>query len=738
MTAIARWCFGHRWLVLAAWIVATLASLAIASSVGSEYTGDLRIPHTDSFAASALLHRTEPKRPSDTEQVVIAVARGSVRDPAVRARTDALLARLARLAHVVEVRSPYAAGDASQIAASGRVAFAEVTFGSSSSEIPGSEARRFDAIVTGAGRRTVQFQASGDIAESGNPSSASTSLPIGFVAAGIVLLVVFGTLPATLLPLLTAAASLGMGVAFVGLLSNVMEMASFASQLALLIGLGVGVDYALFIVTRYRQGRLRGLGAEAAVVQAIDTSGRAVLFAGATVCIAMLGMLALGVSFLYGVGLAAAITVAFTVLAALTLLPSLLALFGEHTLRRRDRRAIAEGRLALSDESPGWLRWTRILQRRPTAFAAASIALMLVIAMPFSSMRLGSADAGSDAPSTTTYKAYELLARGFGAGYNGPLELVAAVASPAQRAAFRTAAAAAARNPDVARTTAPQFLPGGPDRTEVAVTSLYPKGSPEAISTANLLSALRTRILPAAGRRTTLRIFVDGETAAFTDVATVVSRKLPLLVGVVVAVSFLLLTAVFRSLAIPLTAAAMNLLSTGASLGVVTAIFQFGWLRGLFGVTSTGPIESFLPVLLFPILFGLSMDYEVFLVARIHEEWHRRRCTRDAVAHGLAATGRTINAAAAIMVLVFAAFVLGGQRVIELFGIGLSGAVLLDAVIVRSVIVPTVMLALGEANWQLPRALGRVIPHLRVEGSRLEAAPAGATVTPGPAPGTAQ
>ena len=722
MRALARWCFGHRRIVVAIWLVVTVGSTALATGVGSEYSNDLTLPHTESFEASALLHRIQPKRHGDTEQVVIAVAHGSVMSASVRVRTDAMLARIARLPHVTRIGSPYAPGAAGQIAPSGRIAFADVTFNETSSEIGSSEAKRFNALVTGASRGLVQFQASGDIAENGDPSSASTALPIGFIAAGVVLFMVFGTLSATMLPLLTAAVSLGTGIAAVGLLSNVMDVASFASQLSLLIGLGVGIDYALFIVTRYRQGRMRGLGPEDAVVQALDTSGRAVLFAGMTVCIAMLGMLALGVSFLYGVALAASITVAFTVLAALTLLPALLALLGDRALRRRDRRAIAQRRFVFSDESPGWARWTRILQRRPAVFAVSAIVLMLVIGVPFTSMRLGSADAGSDPPGTTTYKAYELLAQGFGPGYNGPIELVAQVSSAAQRAEFRAATAVAAHDPDVASATTPTFLPGGSDRSQVAVASLLPKGSPEAVSTANLVQALRARILPNATGPSALRVLVGGETATFTDVATVLSMKLPLFVGVVVAVSFLLLTAVFRSLAVPFTAALMNLLSTGSSLGIVTAIFQFGWLRGLFGVTSTGPIESFLPVLLFPILFGLSMDYEVFLVARIHEEWHRRGCTRQAVAHGLAATGKTINAAAAIMVLVFAAFVLGGQRVIELFGIGLASAVLLDAVIVRSVIVPSVMLLLGDTNWHLPAVLGRAIPQLRIEGRRLEAA----------------
>jgi putative drug exporter of the RND superfamily len=720
MTSLARWCFRHRWLVVALWLVASLGSTIAYHGIGGNFSSNLVLSGTQSYDASALLSRATPPTTGDSEQIVFAVSRGTVRAAAVVRRTDRLLGQIAKLPHVTAVGSPYTAADASQIGRSGKVAYANVTFDVNSSAVPSSEASRYVSLVTGASRRGLDYQAQGDVAANGSPSGSSTALPIGFVAAGLVLLLVFGTLLATALPLLTAAVSLGTGIAVVGLLSNVFSMASFASELALLVGLGVGVDYALFIVTRYRQGRLRGLPIEEAVIQALDTSGRAVMFAGMTVCIAMLGMVALGVSFLYGVAIAASITVAFTVIAALTLLPALLSLFGERVMRRRDRRAIAAGQFCTCDESPGWARWVAIVQRRPAVFAAIAAAIMLVFAAPAMSMRLGSADQSNNSAGSTNYKAYNLLAEGFGPGSNGPLVLVATVTSPAQRDDFATLVASAARNPDVASVSAPSLLPLRIDGARIAVANVVPKGSPQAVSTANLVTSLRNTTIPAIAARSGLHVLVGGQTATFIDIASVLSQKLPLFVGVVVALSCLLLTAVFRSLAIPLTAALMNLLSTGSSLGIVTAIFQFGWLRGLFGVTSTGPIESFLPVLLFPILFGLSMDYEVFLVSRMREEWTRRADNREAVAHGLAATGKTINAAAAIMVLVFAAFVLGGGRIIELFGIGLASAVLFDAVIVRSVIVPSVMLLLGDVNWHLPPILARILPQLRLEGTPLE------------------
>jgi RND superfamily putative drug exporter len=357
----------------------------------------------------------------------------------------------------------------------------------------------------------------------------------------------------------------------------------------------------------------------------------------------------------------------------------------------------------------------------------------LILAIPFLSIRLGSADAGSDPANTTTRKAYDLLAKGFGPGYNGPLQLVAEVNSPQQKAAFLRVQQAVAKTPGIVGAAEPHFIPGANGKPDVAIADLYPKGSPQDQSTADLLHKVRNEVVPAAEKGTGLTVLTGGQTAIFDDFSHVLSAKLPLFIGVVVLLSFLLLMIVFRSIAIPLTAAVMNLLSAGAAFGLVTAIFQNGWGASLIGVDKTGPIEAFLPVLMFPILFGLSMDYEVFLVSRIYEEWHRRRNNTEAVAHGLAATGRTITAAATIMVLVFGAFVLGGERIIKLFGIGLGGAVLIDAAIVRSVLVPAVMLMLGDRNWKLPAFLERILPRVNIEGS-VERSPARDGRRPEPVP----
>ncbi len=361
----------------------------------------------------------------------------------------------------------------------------------------------------------------------------------------------------------------------------------------------------------------------------------------------------------------------------------------------------------------------RAMSRRPAVFAGVAALVMIIIAIPFLSMRLGSADAGTDPSNTTTRKAYDLLAKGFGPGYNGPLELVAQINSNSQLAAFSATERAVASTPGVVGSSGVRVLTPGHGRPTVAIANVYPEGSPQAASTSDLLNHVRNQVIPAATKGTGLTVLVGGTAAIFEDFSHILSAKLPLFIGVVVALSFVLLIAVFRSLVIPCTAAVMNMLSAAAAFGIVTAVFQKGWVGG-----TTGPIETFVPVLMFPILFGLSMDYEVFLISRIYEEWHRRGDNTEAVAHGLAATGRTITAAATIMVLVFASFILGGQRIIELFGVGLASAVLIDALVVRSVLVPALMILLGDANWKIPSWLNDALPRLNVEGRSARHGPA--------------
>jgi RND superfamily putative drug exporter len=713
MRTLAQWCFLHRRTVLVGWLIALIGLSALSKSVGTDYSDSFSLPNTQSTQALNLIKAAAPQQAGDSDQIVFATTAGSVNDAAVRGRLEPMLARVSALPHVAKVSSPYTSAGARQISSDGKVAFATITFDDQANLIPKQAVDDVVATARAAGGDGVQVELGGAAIEQANRPSVG-SVGYGVIAAGIVLFLVFGSLLGMVLPLLTAVMSLGAGLGAIGLLSNAMNMASFTSQLASLIGLGVGVDYALFIVSRYRQGLLAGKDPREAAVTAVDTSGRAVVFAGITVCIALMGMFALGLNFLYGLAVASSLAVLFTVLAAITLLPALLGFFGTKVLPRRQRRAIAAGTVVAEHDSPRWTAWAGRLKRRPAAFAALGIIVMGAIAVPFFSLRLGSSDQGNDPSSTTTRQAYDLLARGFGPGFNGPLQIVAPITGPAGLPEVAKIVDVVGREPGVAAVTPPVVLgqAGGP---QVAVAAVYPTTSPQDEATSKLVKRLRDHTIPAASAGSGQTVLVGGTTAIFDDFSTVIAGKLPLFIGVVVLLSFLLLMAVFRSLVIPATAAVMNLLSAGAAFGVVTAVFQWGWGAHLIGVGKQGPIEAFLPVMVFAILFGLSMDYEVFLVSRMHEEWQKSGDNDHAVGHGLAATARTITAAAVIMVLVFGAFILGGERVIKLFGLGLASAVLLDALIVRSVIVPALMFAFGKSNWALPQALDRALPRLSVE-----------------------
>ena len=714
MRALATWCVRHRRVVVLLWLGALVVTTLLARSVGSRYSSSISLPHTESTQAVQLLQAASPKVSGDTEQVVVGTSGGrKVTDPAVISRVRAMLAREARLPHVSAVASPYDPGAGHRISRSKTVAFATVTFDRPARLISARVGRALVETARSADAPGITVAVEGHLA--GNTQNQSLgSVGLGIVLAGVVLFVAFGSLFAVLLPLVSALASLGTAVGIIGLLSHVMEMPDFATELVLLIGLGVGIDYALFIVTRHRQGLMVGSGTEDSIVTAVNTSGRAVLFAGIIVCIALLGMFALGVTFLTGMAAAAAIGVLFTMVATLTLVPALLSFIGPHVLSRRQRERLRDQGPRRPGTLGAWARWASVVARRPSMSALASVALVVVVALPIFALRLGTADSGSDPAGSTTRQAYDLLAKGFGPGFNGPLELVAVVADPAQRTALARVEAAVGRVPGVASVAPLSLMPSAGGR-QVAVLEVYPTTSPQAAATTDLIQRLRSSTIPRAVGTGGPLIYVGGSTAVSADFASVLSSKLPLFVGIVILLSFLLLAVVFRSLLIPLTAAVMNLLSAGAAFGVLVAVFQWGWLGSVLGVDRAGPVEPFLPVMLLSILFGLSMDYEVFLVTRIHEEWQVSGDNRAAVRRGLAATGKTITAAAVIMILVFASFVLGDSRVIKEFGLGLAAGIVMDAIVIRSGLVPAAMLLLGRANWWFPRWLDRALPRISVD-----------------------
>jgi len=716
MRALAKWCFRHRRLVLLFWAAGLVLVTLLARSVGTNYSNTFSLPDTESTRAINLLKAVSPKNSGDTERIVFETSAGAkVTDPVVESRMTAMFQKVASLPGVTSVQSPYGPEGPSQVNRSGDIAFANVVYDKQVQSVSTSDAKKLVNTARSAGAPDVKVAVSGQIAEGANRQSIGGTGP-GIILAGVVLLLVFGSLAAMALPIASALASLGTAIGVIGLLSNVMKMPEFSPQLVLLIGLGVGIDYALFIVTRHRQGLIAGWDTESSVVNAVNTSGRAVLFAGIIVCIALLGMFALGVAFLYGLAVSAAIGVAFTMIAALTLLPALLGFLGPKVLSRRQKRDLREkGPRIVGTGSRGfWPRWSAFESRRPMVSVLPALGVIVVVALPFFSMRLGASDQGNDPVGTTTRTAYDMLAKGFGPGYNGPLSVVVVGHAGPDPAVVGDLRQAIAGQPGVAR-VGPPLTPPARGTTTVTLVTVDPTSAPQDAATTNLIDHLRQQTIPAVVHGTGLTVYVGGSTAIFTDFTRVLSQKLPLFIGLVVGLSFLLLSVVFRSLVIPLTAAAMNILSIGAAFGVLVAVFQHGVLGSVLGVNRPGPIEAFLPVMLFAILFGLSMDYEVFLMSRINEEWLKSGDNRIAVRNGLAATGKTITAAALIMILVFGSFIFGGQRVIKEFGLGLSAGIFMDAVFIRMAIVPALMFVLGKTNWWFPRALDRALPRLGID-----------------------
>jgi RND superfamily putative drug exporter len=537
----------------------------------------------------------------------------------------------------------------------------------------------------------------------------------------IILFITFGSFVAMGLPILTALLGLGTGIGLAGLASHVIDMPDFSTELAAMIGLGVGIDYALFIVTRFRENYRASGELQPAIDHAMDTAGRAVLFAGITVMIALLGQFALGVTFLYGLAIASVLAVLLVMLASLTILPAALSLIGPR-VGRRSRRERATAPKPGAEQRGFWVWWSQIITRHPWAGAIAGLTIMLVLAVPALSLRLGNSDAGNDPTSQTTRQAYDLIAKGFGPGSNGPLLVVAALPHAADTAAVTSLATALKQTANVASVSPARISPNG----QTAVFNVYPHTAPQSAATSDLVNTLRHTKLPPVAHATGATILVGGQQATTIDFTSVLSSKLPLFIGLVVLLSALLLLVVFRSLVIPVQAAVMNLLSIGAALGVTVAIFQYGWLGSFFNVKG-GPIEAFIPVMLFAIVFGLSMDYEVFLVSRIHEEWERSRDASYAVTRGLASTGRVITAAAAIMICVFASFALGDERVLKLFGLSLATAVFLDAFVVRVVLLPSVLELLGRRTWAFPTWLERRLPRLALDPSPAPASAAAIT-----------
>jgi RND superfamily putative drug exporter len=719
MRRFATWITGHRALVIVGWLVTLLAMGAIAGAAGSDFSEEFSLPSSDSKDALDLLENRFPAQAGDTVQIVYKAESG-VEAPAVKRAMEPVFKQVEALPHVSEVSSPYEKGGAGAVSDDGKIAYATAQFNVTTDKLNDDEVKKIMDTAQAAGGDGLQVEVGGSPAEEvRGEEEESGSEMIGVLAAIVVLLISFGSVVAMGLPILTALFALGVGISVITLFTHVFNTAEFAPQLAFMIGLGVGVDYALFILTRFRNGLDEGMDKREAAIAAVDTAGRAVLFAGITVIISLMGMMLLGLPFLYGVATAAAIAVLFTMIAALTLLPALLAIAGGWVNRIRLPFFGRGGRSI--DEGGWWFRWSQRIQRRPWLAALISGALLIALCIPTLSLRLGTNDAGTDPAGTTTREAYDLLAEGFGPGFNGPFVIAAELPEKGNDEALRKLRTDLEDEDGVEAVTDVTL---NPDKT-VGVFQLYPTTSPQSADTTDLLDRIRDDSIPPVEEATGAQIHVGGINAIFEDFGNAIAQKLPLFIGVVVLLSALLLMIVFRSIWVPLKAILMNLLSIGAAFGLIVAVFQWGWGASLIGVDSTGPIISFFPIFLFSIVFGLSMDYEVFLMSRIHEEWEHSKDASLSVTRGLALTGRVITAAAAIMVAVFASFMLGEDRIIKLFGLGLASAVFIDAVIIRSVLVPAIMQLLGKRAWWFPDWLDRILPRLHVEPGEGDPAPTG-------------
>ena len=752
---LGPWCHDRRKLVLGLWLALLLLGGAVSGAVGGAFRDEFNLPDVESKTGFDILDDEFGGQGTGQVGTIVFRAEQRVDDPAVRAAMQRLFDEVATIDDVTRVESPYAEGGVEQVASrgsdAGKIAFANVEMPDDISFPRAGEIR--DQILEDAPDiEGLRIELGGFIfAEFEEPSSEI----LGLAFAIVILILAFGSVLAMGLPVGVALFGIGIGTAIITLLSNVLSIPDFATFLGIMIGLGVGIDYALLIVTRYREQLHAGHTVRESVAIAIDTAGRSVLFAGTTVVISLLGMLLMGVAFVQGLSVGAASVVAVTVAASLTLLPALLGFAGERIERTRWRGLIAAGLAAIALVGVGLkispltigiplavvvliagffvgplkrevprrapkprretmaYRWSRIIQHRPWTAAIAGAVALLVLAVPVLSLRLAFSDESNFAADTTTKQAYDLLVDGFGEGFNGPLLLVATLPAGTDIAELDAITEAAAADPGVAFISPPR--PNDPENATAAVWNLVPKTGPQDKATTDLVNRLRDDVLPPAEGVTGVEVAVTGTVAVNVDFSDYLASRLPYFFAAVLALSFLLLMVVFRSLLVPLKAVVMNLLSIGAAYGIVVALFQWGWLSDITGV-QPAPIEPWAPMMLFAVTFGLSMDYEVFLLSRVREEWHRSGDSRMSVADGLAATAKVITAAAAIMVVVFGSFLLENDRVLKLMGTGLATAILLDATIVRMLLVPATMELLGDRNWWLPRWLDRILPNVDVEG----------------------
>ena len=745
LSSLARFCVRHkRIVVFVIWIPLAIAMVLASSAIGTDFNTEMAMPSSESRQAESVLARANPNQGGESSQLVFRTT-SSIDEPQVQKTISDAIAAVDAISDV-DITSPFVLQN--QISKDRRVAFSEVN-------VPRRNLEDYKTLSEEIKVATAPARAAGIEIGYGGAIFQEVQLPeseaLGVLAAILILVLAFGSVIAMGLPISIALIGLIIATSIVGIISHFIAVPDAVTSMVGMIGLGVGIDYALFIVTRFREGLHDGLSVEEAVVESIDTSGRAVVFAGITVIVAALGLLTIGLSFVTGLAVGMATAVAVMIIASITLLPALLAMVGERidttsraavisliafvvsgfiavftknlvvlsigvglaVASQLTRFVIPALRISIPHRAQNdhqntiWWRWSRVVQHKPWISFVASSVFLVLLAVPMFSIRLGFGDAGNSPKTADVRKAYDMLSEGFGPGFNGPLYIVVTddtVREPEKMKSFLTV---------INKTPGVAYAGAAPLKSdEVALVVAYPTSAPQDEATSDLVHALRGTVIPSSG----VAAQVTGFTAASVDFSDYLGKRLPFLIGIVLLLSFLLLMAVFRSVLVPIKAVLMNLLSVGAAYGVIVAVFQWGWGAELIGVGKPGPIEAWAPMFLFAIVFGLSMDYEVFLLSRIKEEFNRTGDNTSAVADGVAATARVITAAALIMVCVFGAFVLGDDRQLKLFGLGMAVAVFFDATIVRMVLVPATMELLGARNWWMPAWLDRLLPKIDVEG----------------------
>jgi len=755
LAKLGRWSFVHRRAAVALWVAFLIVVVGGASIIGATYDANPSLPDSESSRGFDVIDQYFGGIGSGSQGTIVFQAPGGIDDPAVRSSMTALFAETAAQDAVVAVTSPYTLAGASQITADRTIAYATVDLGADVDDNE-SEALGRTLSLTAQRSENLNIQFGGSAFAEFEPPTAEL---IGLAFAVVVLILAFGSVLAMGMPIGVALFGVAIGTGLTGLMSNVGSFPDFSVTLGAMIGLGVGIDYALFIVTRYRELAHQGYSALDATVGAISTAGRAVTLAGLTVVISLLGMLLIGVAFISGLGIAAATTVLVTIFASLTLLPAFLGFAQGRVEVTRVRGLVAAGFVALALLSAGlevgaayvlifialgattlavgsfwgplkrqvetkperpmnetfWYRWSHHIQDHPWAAVGLATTILLVLATPMLSLQMGFSDAGNFPDDTQTKKAYDLLSDGFGPGFNGPLLVAIELGPEGDMGVAQLLVEALASTDGVQQVSPP--IPNTIEFPNAALIEVIPSTSPQDQATVDLVKFLRSDVIPQSVEGTLATVHVTGSVAASIDFTALLASRLLVFIAAVLTLSFLLLIVMFRSLLVPLKAVAMNLLSIGASYGVIVAIFQWGWAGSLVGISGGAPIEPFIPMMLFAIVFGLSMDYEVFLISRIREEYDRTGNAKDSVANGLAMTAKVITAAAAIMVVVFGSFLFDPNRVIKLFGTGLALAVLLDATLVRLLLVPATMELLGDRNWWLPRWLDKLLPNIAHEGA---------------------